>query len=107
MKSDKIKVHKIVFVLLLSFSFTGILSAQSDDEMALKKVIELFFNGLQNGDTIVLTKTLNVKGSTLNARQGTVVKNIRLAPNNTSQIEGRIEGELIVILTEFVRKQGS
>ncbi len=61
MKSDKIKVHKIVFVLLLSFSFTGILSAQSDDEMALKKVIELFFNGLQNGDTITLKKTIDAK----------------------------------------------
>jgi len=64
-------------------------------------------NLLQDGDTVVLTKSLNVKGSTLNARQGTVVKNIRLAPNNTDQIEGRIEGQLIVILTEFVKKQGA
>jgi protein PhnA len=64
-------------------------------------------NLLQDGDTVVLTKSLNVKGSTLNARMGTVVKNIRLAPNNTGHIEGRIEGQLIVIVTEFVRKQGS
>lgn len=62
---------------------------------------------LQEGDTVVLTKSLNVKGSTLNARIGTVVKNIHLAPNNTGQVEGRIEGQLIVILTDYVRKQGS
>jgi protein PhnA len=61
---------------------------------------------LQQGDTIVLTKSLDVKGSTLNAKMGTVVKNIRLVENNTEQIEGKIEGQVIVILTKYVRKQG-
>jgi len=61
---------------------------------------------LQTGDTIVLTKSLDVKGSTLNAKMGTVVKNIRLVPENTEQIEGKIEGQVIVILTKYVRKQG-
>lgn len=63
-------------------------------------------NILQQGDTIVLTKSLDVKGSTLNAKMGTVVKNIRLVENNTEQIEGKIEGQVIVILTKYVRKQG-
>ena len=65
-------------------------------------------NGTQllQGDTIVLTKSLDVKGSTLNAKMGTVVKNIRLVENNTEQIEGKIEGQTIVILTKYVRKQG-
>jgi protein PhnA len=57
------------------------------------------------GDSVVLTKTLDVKGSSLNAKLGTVVKNIRLVENNTDQIEGRIEGQVIVILTKYVRKQ--
>ncbi|MEO6682328.1 MAG: PhnA domain-containing protein [Ginsengibacter sp.] len=61
---------------------------------------------LQTGDTIVLTRSLDVKGSTLNAKMGTVVKNIRLVEENTEQIEGRIEGQTIVILTKYVRKQG-
>ena len=61
---------------------------------------------LQSGDTVVLTKSLDVKGSTLNAKMGTVVKNIRLVPENTEQIEGKIEGQVIVILTKYVRKQG-
>lgn len=64
-------------------------------------------NILQTGDTVILTKSLDVKGSTLNAKMGTVVKNIKLVENNTEQIEGRIEGQLIVILTKYVRKQNS
>ena len=62
---------------------------------------------LQNGDAVVLIKSLDVKGSTLNAKMGTVVKNIRLVENNTEQIEGKIEGQLIVILTKYVRKQNN
>ena len=61
---------------------------------------------LQTGDTVVLTRSLDVKGSTLNAKMGTVVKNIRLVEENTEQIEGRIEGQTIVILTKYLRKQG-
>ena len=60
---------------------------------------------LQNGDSVVLIKSLDVKGSTINAKLGTVVRNIRLVDNNTEQIEGRIEGQVIVILTKYVRKQ--
>jgi protein PhnA len=59
---------------------------------------------LQNGDTVVLTKTLDVKGSSLKASLGTVVKNIRLVHDNTEQIEGKIDGQTIVILTKYLRK---
>lgn len=61
-------------------------------------------NILQEGDNIALIKSLDVKGSSVNAKQGTVVHNIKLVRNNTEQIEGRIEGQLIVILTKYVRK---
>jgi protein PhnA len=66
-------------------------------------------NGAQllSGDSVVLIKSLDVKGSTLNAKMGTVVKNIRLVENNTEQIEGKIEGQTIVILTKYVRKQNA
>ena len=64
-------------------------------------------NVLHTGDTVILTKSLDVKGSTLNAKMGTVVKNIRLVEDNTSHVEGKIEGQVIVILTKYVRKQGS
>ena len=52
-----------------------------------------------------LIKDLDVKGSTLNAKIGTAVRNIRLVHNNTEQIEGKIDGQQIVILTKFVKKQ--
>jgi len=60
---------------------------------------------LIDGDTVVLTKSLDVKGSTLNAKLGTVVKNIRLVTDNTEQVEGKIEGQTIVILTKYLRKK--
>lgn len=62
---------------------------------------------LKDGDAVVLTRSLDVKGSTLNAKMGTVVKNIRLVADNTEQIEGKIEGQTIVILTKYLRKQGN
>lgn len=60
---------------------------------------------LQDGDSVVLIKSLDVKGSTLTARLGTVVKNIKLVKDNAEQIEGRVEGQLIVILTKYVKRQ--
>jgi len=74
----------------------------NDDAVQLHK--DCNGNLLQSGDSISLIKSLDVKGSTLNAKMGTVVKNIRLVPDNTEQIEGKIEGQTIVILTKYVRK---
>lgn len=62
-------------------------------------------NVLQNGDTVTLIKDLDVKGSSLVAKIGTAVRNIRLVHDNPEQIEGRVEGQNIVILTKFVKKQ--
>lgn len=62
-------------------------------------------NILVAGDTVTLIKDLDVKGSTLNAKIGTAVRNIRLVHDNTEQIEGKIDGQMIVILTKFVKKQ--
>jgi len=60
---------------------------------------------LKDGDTVVLTKSLDVKGSTLNAKLGTVVKGIKLVADNTEQIEAKIEGQSIIILTKYLRKK--
>lgn len=59
---------------------------------------------LENGDTIVLTQQLNVKGANFMAPKGTIVRKIRLVPDNTDQIEGKVNDQTIVILTKFVRK---
>jgi len=66
---------------------------------------DAFGNVLTTGDTVLITQSLNVKGASVNAKVGTQVKNIRLVPDNPGQIEGKIEGQLIVILTKYVRKQ--
>lgn len=66
---------------------------------------DAFGNVLQNGDSVVLTKTLDVKGSSISAKLGTVVRNIRLVEDNPEQIEGRVEGQQIVILTKYLKKQ--
>lgn len=60
---------------------------------------------LRTGDTVTLIKSLDVKGSQITAKIGTVVKNIRTVSDNTEHIEGKIEGQQIVILTKYVRKQ--
>ena len=61
-------------------------------------------NVLENGDHVVLIKTLDVKGSSLTAKRGTVVRKISLVEDNPEQIEGKVEGQQIVILTKFVKK---
>jgi len=59
---------------------------------------------LEAGDSVVLIKDLKVKGSSLVAKQGTPVRNIRLVRDNAEQIEGKVSGQTIVILTEFTKK---
>ena len=61
-------------------------------------------NELQHGDTVVLTQGLNVKGTNFTAPKGTIVRKIRLVPDNTGQVEGKINEQTIVIITKFVRK---
>ncbi len=61
---------------------------------------------LNVGDTVTLTKDLNVKGANFTAKRGTAVRGISLVPDNPEQIEGRVNGQKIVILTRFVKKAG-
>lgn len=76
---------------------------EGDGSIALHK--DSNGNILVAGDTVSLIKDLDVKGSTLNAKIGTAVRNIRLVHDNVEQIEGKIDGQMIVILTKFVKKQ--
>ena len=66
--------------------------------------LDAFGNSLENGDTVVLTQALDVKGTSFSAPKGTVVKKIRLVHDNAEQIEGKINEQTIVILTKFVKK---
>ena len=59
---------------------------------------------LQAGDTVVLIKDLDVKGAGFTAKRGTAVRNISLVADNPEHIEGRVNGQHIVILTKFTKK---
>lgn len=59
---------------------------------------------LSPGDSVVLIKDLNVKGSSMVAKRGTAVRNITLDRENANYIEGKVNGQTIVIITEYVKK---
>ncbi len=52
-----------------------------------------------------MIKDLPVKGAGFTAKRGTAVHRISLVQDNAAHIEGRVEGQRIVILTEFVKKR--
>jgi len=80
--------------------------ATGEGEADPEKLIHRDVNGvvLQAGDSVVLIKDLKVKGSSLVAKQGTAVRNIRLDHENENYIEGKVGPTLTVIITEFVKK---
>jgi len=59
---------------------------------------------LQAGDSVVLIKDLKVKGSSMVAKQGTAVRRISLDHENAEYIEGKVDGQQIVIITQYVKK---
>ena len=77
-------------------------------EAASESVVHRDSNGtvLSSGDTVTLIKDLNVKGAGFTAKRGTAVRGISLVQDNAAHVEGRINGQQIVILTEFVKKSG-
>ena len=74
-----------------------------DDE---NKIVHRDVNGviLEAGDSVVLIKDLKVKGSSMVAKQGTAVRNIRLDHENAEYLEGKVDGQQIVIITKYVKK---
>jgi protein PhnA len=83
--------------------------ANAEDDIAASQVIHKDGYGavLMSGDTVILTQNLNVKGANFIAPKGTIVRKIKLVADNAEQIEGKIEGDTIVILTKFVRKSNT
>ena len=71
-----------------------------------EKIIHRDANGviLENGDNVVLIKDLKVKGSSMVAKQGAAVRKISLDRENAEYIEGKVDGQQIVIITKYVKK---
>ena len=80
--------------------------ATGEGEEDETKLIHRDSNGviLEIGDSVVLIKDLKVKGSSMVAKQGTAVRNIRLDHENAEYIEGKVDGQTIVIITQYVKK---
>ncbi len=78
----------------------------ADEESDDTGIVHKDANGavLLAGDTVTLIKDLNVKGAGFTAKRGTAVRNISLVNDNAEHIEGRVSGQQIVILTQFVKK---
>lgn len=60
-------------------------------------------NVLHDGDTVILIKDLKVKGSSITLKQGTKIKNIRLASGDHA-VDCRIEGGSYMLKQSFLKK---
>lgn len=80
--------------------------ATGEHEDEASKIIHRDVNGviLNTGDSVVLIKDLKVKGTSMVAKQGTAVRNIRLDRENDKYIEGKVGAQQIVIITDYVKK---
>jgi protein PhnA len=79
-------------------------TGEADDDEG--KVVHKDSNGniLNDGDSVVLIKDLDVKGANFTAKRGAAVHNIKVVWDNAEHIEGRVENQHIVILTQYVKK---
>jgi protein PhnA len=80
--------------------------ATGEHEDESSKITHRDVNGviLEHGNSVVLIKDLKVKGSSMVAKQGTAVRNIRLDHENAEYIEGKVDGQQIVIITKYIKK---
>lgn len=79
---------------------SGIAHLSADDD---SQAFDSNNTQLAAGDSVYLIKDLPVKGAGFTAKQGTTVRGISLT-SNPEHIEGRVNGQKIVILTKFVKK---
>ncbi|TCK82929.1 alkylphosphonate utilization protein [Albibacterium bauzanense] len=60
-------------------------------------------NLLNDGDSVIVIKSLKVKGTQLTVKKGTVVKNIRLT-DDPDEVDCKVEKTRIVLRTEFLKR---
>ena len=120
MWSEHLPVQIVSWRMLARLKNTDLLDMMYLDEEALEwakatgegeeedenKLVHKDSNGvtLLDGDSVVLIKDLDVKGATFTAKRGAAVHNIKLVWDDANLIEGRVEGQHIYILTQYVKK---
>jgi protein PhnA len=75
----------------------------ADDDHDVSPTLDCNGTRLQDGDSVTLIKALDVKGANFTAKQGTLVKNIRLT-DNPEHVDGRVNKVAIVLKTCFLKK---
>ena len=103
---SRLRNHELLDQMYLDEDTLAWAQATGEGEADENKIIHRDSNGviLEHGDSVVLIKDLKVKGSSMVAKQGTAVRNIRLDHENAEYIEGKVDGQLIVIITQYVKK---
>ena len=104
--SDEGWPQELLDMLYLDDDTLAWAKATGEGEDPQETVRHIDSNGalLEAGDTVTLIKDLNVKGAGFTAKRGTAVRGISLVADNPEHIEGRVNGQQIVILTKFVKK---
>jgi protein PhnA len=102
----RLKNHDLLDMMYLDEEALEWAKATGEGEDDEGKIVHKDSNGnlLFDGDSVVLIKDLDVKGANFTAKRGAAVHNIKVVWDNAEQIEGRVEGQHIVILTQYVKK---
>ncbi len=102
----RLKKYDLLDMMYLDEEALEWAKATGEDEDEEGKIVHKDSNGniLQDGDSVVLIKDLDVKGANFTAKRGAPVHNIKVVWDNAEQIEGRVDGQHIVILTQYVKK---
>lgn len=102
----RLKNHDLLDMMYLDEDALEWAKATGEGEEEEGKIVHKDSNGnlLFDGDSVVLIKDLDVKGANFTAKRGAAVHNIKVVWDNAEQIEGRVEGQHIVILTQYVKK---
>lgn len=61
-------------------------------------------NLLKDGDSVIVTRSLKVKGVQGGIKKGQKVKNIRLSEDDPTHIEGKVNKVSLFIKTEYLKK---
>jgi protein PhnA len=71
-----------------------------EDELIVK---DCNGNRLQNGDSVILIKSLPVKGTSVTLKKGMVIKNIKLTDDD-GEVDCKADKMRVVLKTEFLKK---
>ncbi len=77
--------------------------SEARDDDATSVIRDANGTPLADGDSVVLVKSLPVKGSSVTLKQGTKIKNIRLVPGDHG-VDCRVDNLSVMLKAEFLRK---